>query len=91
MGKTSIADHMVIASGQSRRHLSTLAEHVIRDLKTRKYPAISVEGQEQCEWIVIDFGDVIVHLFKPDVRDRYNLEKMWDFNMPADEKVNVLM
>ncbi|MQX34943.1 ribosome silencing factor [Roseospira navarrensis] len=75
-GKTDFADAMVIASGQSARHVGALADHVVEALKDLGYrPA--VEGVPQCDWVLIDAGDVVVHLFRPEVRAFYNLEKMW--------------
>jgi ribosome-associated protein len=76
-GKTSIADYMVIASGRSQRHVSALSDHVVRNLKEEGYGRCVVEGMPNCDWVLIDAGDVIVHIFRPEVRDFYNLEKMW--------------
>lgn len=82
--KTSIADYMVIASGRSHRHVSAVADQLLRMLKEKKAGA-KVEGLESADWVLIDVGDVIVHLFRPEVREFYALEKMWQ--MPAsDEK-----
>jgi ribosome-associated protein len=75
-GKSSIADFMVIASGRSQRQVGAMAEHLQVKLKPLVGP-VSVEGAQRCDWVLIDGGDVIVHLFRPDVRDFYNLEKMW--------------
>lgn len=75
-GKTSIASYMVVASGTSQRHVVSLAEHIQAALKKNKYPA-SLEGQEKGDWVLVDAFDVIVHVFKPEVREFYNLEKMW--------------
>ncbi len=74
-GKTTIADHMVIASGRSSRQVLALAEHLEEALSRRM--RISVEGKTQADWVLIDASDVIVHLFRPDVRAYYNLEKLW--------------
>ncbi|HLJ19139.1 MAG TPA: ribosome silencing factor [Stellaceae bacterium] len=76
-GKTSIADHMVIATGRSQRQVSALAERVLTALRERGSARASSEGMRQGDWVLIDAGDVIVHLFRPDVRGFYNLEKMW--------------
>jgi len=75
----------VIASGTSSRQLAALADRVIEALKAKKRKRISVEGQETGEWVLIDAGDVIVHLFRPEARARYQLEKMWgaDFSEAA--------
>jgi nicotinate-nucleotide adenylyltransferase len=74
-GKTTIADHMVIASGRSTRQVLALTEHLDEVLSRRT--RISIEGKTQGDWVLIDAGDVIVHLFRPEIRSYYNLEKMW--------------
>ncbi|MFT6579610.1 MAG: ribosome silencing factor [Alphaproteobacteria bacterium] len=76
-GKTSIADFMVIATGQSTRQVSAMADHISRKLKETGLRGIATEGQTNNDWVLIDAGDVIVHLFRPEVRDFYNLEKLW--------------
>jgi ribosome-associated protein len=76
-GKTSIADQMVIATGRSQRQVSALAERVLTALRERGSARASSEGMRQGDWVLIDAGDVIVHLFRPEVRGFYNLEKMW--------------
>lgn len=76
-GKTSIADHMVVASGRSQRHVGAIAEHLIEALKAAGVKQVRVEGQPACDWVLIDAGDVIVHVFQPEVRSFYNIEKMW--------------
>ncbi|BAF90134.1 Iojap-related protein precursor [Azorhizobium caulinodans ORS 571] len=76
-GKTSIADFMVVASGRSQRHVGATAEHLIEALKAAGVRQIRVEGQPACDWVLIDAGDVIVHIFQPEVRSFYNIEKMW--------------
>ncbi|MDA0662176.1 MAG: ribosome silencing factor [Proteobacteria bacterium] len=81
-GKSSIADFMVIASGQSSRHVSAMTEHLLSVLKDNKLKGATIEGQERGDWVLVDAGDVIVHLFRPEVRDFYNLEKLWSFEMP---------
>lgn len=75
-GKSSIAGHMVIASGTSQRHVAALADKVFENLKKAGFKAV-MEGEEKADWVLIDAFDVIVHIFKPEVRDFYNLEKMW--------------
>lgn len=75
-GKTSIASFMVVASGTSQRHVASLAEHIQMALKKAGYTSQS-EGEEKADWVLIDAFDVIVHIFKPEVREFYNLEKMW--------------
>ena len=74
--KTSIAAYMVVASGTSQRHVASLAEKVQENLKKAGYKS-TVEGAEKADWVLIDAFDVIVHLFKPEVRDFYSIEKMW--------------
>ena len=76
-GKTSIADHMVIATGRSQRQVSALAERVLTTLRERGHRTTGSEGKRQGDWVLIDAGDIIVHLFRPEVRSFYNLEKMW--------------
>ena len=86
MGKTSIADHMVIASGRSDRHVGAIAEQILSRLKDEGFGSAKVEGMPLCEWVLIDAGDIIVHVFKPVVRAFYNLEKMWSGDRPEEEK-----
>ena len=76
-GKTSIADCLVVASGRSNRHVGSIADDVVEHLKKAGLSGIRVEGQPHCDWVVIDTGDMMVHVFRPEVRDFYNLEKMW--------------
>ncbi|ABS67304.1 iojap-like protein [Xanthobacter versatilis] len=81
-GKTSIADYMVIASGRSQRHVGAVAEHLIEALKAAGIKHVRVEGQPACDWVLIDANDVIVHVFQPEVRSFYNIEKMWSGTRP---------
>ena len=76
-GKSSIADHMIIATGTSARHVSALANQLSRKLKKEGYTILSIQGQSEANWVLVDAGDVIIHLFRPEVRDFYNLDKMW--------------
>jgi ribosome-associated protein len=76
-GKTSIGDYMVVTSGRSQRHVSSVADRVLKDLHQAKIAGIRVEGMKQGDWVLIDAGDVIVHVFRPEIRSFYNLEKMW--------------
>ena len=80
-GKSSIADYMVIANGRSDRHVGAIAEHLLRKVKDRGFGRAQVEGMGKRDWVLIDTGDVIVHLFRPEVREFYNLEKMWSIEM----------
>ena len=78
-GKSSIADHMVIASGRSTRHVSAIADKLAQRIKQETGRSVRVEGLPNADWVLIDAGDVIVHLFRPEVRSFYNLERMWSF------------
>ncbi len=82
-GKTSLADFMVVASGTSNRHVASIAEHLIEALEKSGNARVRVEGMPHCDWVLIDAGDVIVHVFRPEVREFYNLEKMWSRARPA--------
>ncbi len=81
-GRSTIGDHMVIASGRSTRHVTAMAEHLLARLKRSAAPRANVEGLRQGDWVLIDAGDVIVHLFRPEVREFYGLEKMWGVAAP---------
>lgn len=83
-GKTSIADAMVVASGRSDRHVGAIAERIMSALKEMGQPAPRVEGMPVCDWVLIDAGDVIIHLFRPEVRGFYNLEKLWGMGRPLE-------
>jgi ribosome-associated protein len=83
-GKSSIGDFMLIASGRSDRHVGAIAEQLQRKLKEDGYRRARIEGQPQCDWVLIDIGDIIVHVFRPEVREFYNLEKMWSAERPSD-------
>jgi ribosome-associated protein len=76
-GKTTIADTMVVTSGRSHRHVGSVADRVVENLGDAGVKNIRVEGMPHCDWVLIDAGDVIVHVFRPEVRAFYNLEKMW--------------
>lgn len=76
-GKSSIADYMIIAAGSSSRHTNSMAQKIIEFLKTHKIKKISVEGLQKSDWILIDAGDILLHLFQQETREFYNLEKMW--------------
>ena len=76
-GKSSFADMLVIASGRSARHVGALADHVLRKLKDAGVKDVRVEGLPQADWVLVDAGDVVVHLFRPEVRAFYNIEKIW--------------
>ena len=76
-GKSALADYMVVASGRSTRHVAALSDNLIDRLKHQAGIASRVEGKEVADWVLIDTGDVIVHIFRPEVREFYQLEKMW--------------
>jgi ribosome-associated protein len=86
-GKTSIGDRMVVASGRSQRHVGAVADHLVRKLKEEGFGRARVEGLPHCDWVLIDAGDVIVHIFRPEVREFYNLEKMWSADRPMERMV----
>lgn len=87
-GKTSITDHMVIANGRSARQVAALADHLLRRLKDAGLGSLHAEGLPQADWVLIDAGDVLIHLFRPEVRSFYNLEKMWSADLSGDDLVN---
>ncbi|MEM9500326.1 MAG: ribosome silencing factor [Pseudomonadota bacterium] len=78
-GKSSIADHMVIASGRSTRQVASMAQKLAEKVKQAGFGPVRVEGLPAADWVLIDAGDVVVHLFRPEVRSFYNLERMWAF------------
>lgn len=78
-GKSSIADHMVIASGRSTRQVAAMAQKLAERIKQEGFGNARVEGLPAADWVLIDAGDVVVHLFRPEVRSFYNLERMWGF------------
>ncbi len=85
-GKSSIADYMVIATGRSARQLGAMAEHLQVKLKATGIAKVGVEGATAGDWLLIDGGDIVIHLFRPDVRGLYNLEKMWGMELPEPER-----
>lgn len=78
-GKSSIADHMVIASGRSTRQVAAMAQKLAEKIKKDGFGPVKLEGLPAADWVLIDAGDVVVHLFRPEVRSFYNLERMWAF------------
>lgn len=76
-GKSALGDYMVVVTGRSNRHVSAIADHLLRDLKDEGFGPARVEGLEVGDWVLIDTGDVIVHVFRPEIREFYNIEKMW--------------
>ena len=83
-GKTSVADMLVIASGTSTRHVKALADEVVRFVKQAGMFPLGVEGQTEAEWVLVDLGDVIVHVMLPRIREFYGLERLWSVETPAD-------
>jgi ribosome-associated protein len=84
-GKTTLADTMLIASGRSNVHVGAIADAVVKACKEAGINSPRVEGLPHCDWVVVDAGDLIVHVFKPDVRRFYNLEKMWGGDRPSED------
>jgi ribosome-associated protein len=84
-GKSSIGDFMVVATGRSDRHVGAIADQLQRKLKENGRGRVRVEGLAACDWVLIDTGDIIVHVFRPEVREFYNLEKMWSADRPGDQ------
>jgi ribosome-associated protein len=82
--KTTIADWMVVASGRSNRQVGAAADYIVEALKKGGMEDIRVEGQPACDWVLVDAHDVIIHLFRPEVREFYNLEKMWQAARQAE-------
>ena len=85
-GKTSLGDIMIVASGRSQRHVGAIADKLIERLKEEGVRDTRVEGMPLCDWVLIDAGDVIVHIFRPEAREFYNLEKMWGSERPKREE-----
>jgi ribosome-associated protein len=83
-GKSSIGDYMVIASGRSTRHVSAMAEKLAERVKRELRRPVHIEGLPTADWVLLDAGDVIIHLFRPEVRSFYNLERMWGFGEQAE-------
>ncbi len=83
-GKTSIADTMIVTSGRSHRHVGAIADRVLQALKDKGLGPARVEGLPACDWVLIDAGDVIIHIFRPEVRSFYNLERMWGADRPRE-------
>ncbi len=86
-GKTALADTMIIATGRSTVHVGAIADRVIKACKAAGVSAPRVEGLPQCDWVLVDAGDIIVHIFRPEVRQFYNLEKMWGGDRPREMRL----
>ena len=83
-GRTTLADRMIIASGRSSVHVGAIADRVVKACKEAGYPAPKVEGMPLCDWVLLDAQNAIVHVFRPDTRQFYNLEKMWSADRPGE-------
>ena len=83
-GKSSLADNMVVTSGRSNRHVAAIADQLIKALRDNGFGKPRIEGLPHADWVLVDGGDVIVHIFRPEVREFYNLEKMWQADFAAD-------
>lgn len=84
-GKSAFSDYMIVTTGRANRHVGAIAENVAKSLKENGIKSLHVEGLPNCDWVLIDSGDVIVHVFRPEVREFYNLERMWT-QSPAPAK-----
>lgn len=87
-GKSTLADQMIIASGRSARHVASIAAHVLKQVKDLTGRPANVEGLPNADWVLIDTGDVIVHIFRPEVREFYNLEKIWGDDATSHRALN---
>jgi ribosome-associated protein len=86
-GKSAFSDYMIVTSGRANRHVGAIAENVAKGLKETGIKNVHVEGLPNCDWVLIDSGDVIVHVFRPEVREFYNLERLWTHNPAAPQSV----
>ena len=82
-GKSAFSDYMIVTTGRANRHVGAIAENVTKALKENGIKSIHVEGLPNCDWVLIDSGDVVVHVFRPEVREFYNLERLWAQNPVA--------
>jgi ribosome-associated protein len=87
-GKTTIGDFMVVTSGRSNRQVGAIADRLLKTLAEAGVPGVRVEGMPHCDWVLIDAGDVIVHVFRPEVRAFYNLEKMWSATLSRERRAS---
>lgn len=87
-GKSALADYMLVTSGRSHRHVAAIADHLVQSLKKAGVTSIRVEGLPSADWVLVDAGDIIVHVFRPEVREFYAIEKMWSAPDMGDETVH---
>ena len=85
--KSSVTDMMIIASGRSTRHVKSISDNIIKKLKKNKIKPLGIEGYSKSEWILIDFGDVLVHVMHPETREFYSLEKLWDESLSNENMI----
>jgi ribosome-associated protein len=85
--KSSVTDTMIIASGRSTRHVKSISDNIIKKLKKIKIKPLGIEGYSKSEWILIDFGDVLVHVMHPETREFYSLEKLWDESLSNENMI----
>ena len=83
-GKTTLADTMIVATGRSNVHVGAIADHLAKAVRAAGYPTPRLEGLPNCDWVLLDAGDAIVHIFRPEVRQFYNLEKLWSADRPHE-------
>ncbi|SDG19538.1 ribosome silencing factor [Pelagibacterium luteolum] len=83
-GKSSLSDHMVVTSGRSNRHVAAVADQIVTALRDNGYDKPRIEGLPSADWVLVDASDVIVHIFRPEVREFYNIEKMWAAEFGSD-------
>lgn len=88
IGKTTIGDFMVVTSGRSNRQVGAIADRLLKALAEAGVPGVRVEGMPHCDWVLIDAGDVIIHVFRPEVRAFYNLEKMWSATLSRERRAS---
>ncbi len=87
-GKSSVTDYMIIATGTSARHVKALADHVATETRKQGATALGIEGIKVCDWVLVDLGDVMVHLMLEKTREYYELEKLWQPDFEADKAVS---
>ena len=83
-GKTSFGDYMIVATGRTDRHVGAIADQIARKLKETDAGRVRIEGMDACDWVLVDIGSIIIHIFRPEVRTFYNLEKMWLSERPPE-------